>query len=167
MTKTWSEGNESVYLRRNRPDDWNLEVGNVGTYGITRRRLEAVKRVIDKALAEERGLEDEERKSVDPLTSMLSDAIVPILKLDKAAEERRVPVQGWGNAHLPESHPARAKEAKPPGTITWEEHLEVWEAYAKRYGEGQSAERLAERGGFGYMEATSLLMKELRTWRPR
>lgn len=36
-----------------------------------------------------------------------------------------------------------------------------------RYGAGQSAERLAERGGFGYWELTDLLGHEPKTWQPR
>jgi hypothetical protein len=53
-----------------------------------------------------------------------------------------------------------------PGTIEWSEHVEIWERYAAQYGDGQSAERVAERGGFGYWEATKLLGHEPRTWRP-
>ena len=34
-------------------------------------------------------------------------------------------------------------------TIPWAVHLEAWEAYVARYGNIQSAERIAERGGFG------------------
>jgi hypothetical protein len=39
------------------------------------------------------------------------------------------------------------------GRITWEAHLKAWEGYAERYGYSfQSAETLAERGGFGAEE---------------
>ena len=54
-----------------------------------------------------------------------------------------------------------------PGTISWEEHEEVWRSYAARYGTGQSAERMNERGGFGKEEAEDLLRRPLRTWTPR
>jgi len=56
--------------------------------------------------------------------------------------------------------------AHEPGTIPWEEHVEVWRAYAKEFGRGQSAERIVERGGFGYAEAESLLGRPLATWEP-
>lgn len=36
-----------------------------------------------------------------------------------------------------------------PRGIPWELHLEAYDKYAERYGTQQSAERLAERGGFG------------------
>ena len=62
--------------------------------------------------------------------------------------ERRAPVQGTR-----------------PGSISWEEHLEVWDAYAKRYGTKQSAERIAERGGFGYLEIELFTGKHPRTFR--
>ena len=49
--------------------------------------------------------------------------------------------------------------------VTWEEHLEAWNAYHRRY-PGQSAERIAERGGFGYWEITQLLGHGPKTWQP-
>lgn len=42
------------------------------------------------------------------------------------------------------------------GTISWDEHLEVWNAYAARYGTRQSAETIAARGGFGHGEVEML-----------
>ena len=51
------------------------------------------------------------------------------------------------------------------GLITWEEYLEAYAEYAKRYGNEQSAERLEERGGFGYKELIQLLGHEPKTWR--
>jgi hypothetical protein len=65
--------------------------------------------------------------------------------------------------------PVQADRAanRGPGTITWAEHLTAWSAYAARYGDGQSAERLAERGGFGWGELVVLLKHEPATWRPR
>lgn len=50
---------------------------------------------------------------------------------------------------------------RPDGSITWSEHLE---AYA-HYGHSQSAERIAERGGFGYDEFTKMVGREPTTWR--
>lgn len=55
----------------------------------------------------------------------------------------------------------------PEGTITWEEHVEVWTRYAAEYGSRQSAERMAERGGFGFYEAQNLLGRPLKTWDAR
>lgn len=56
---------------------------------------------------------------------------------------------------------------KPPGTISWKEHLEVYAAYVMKCGNSQSAERIVERGGFGYREAEYLLGRKLHTWQPR
>ena len=53
---------------------------------------------------------------------------------------------------------------QPDGSITWEEHLEVFEKYAAKYGREQSAERIAERWGFGKEEAETLLGRPLQTW---
>lgn len=70
------------------------------------------------------------------------------------SEERRAPVQGeW--RHIPD------------GTITWEEHLEIHAAYAARFGHEQSAERISDRGGFGFWEAEKLLGRPLKTWAKR
>jgi hypothetical protein len=75
-------------------------------------------------------------------------------------QERRAPVQGEGyRTHEP--------GYKPRGTIAWSEHLEVFEGYAKRYGRDQSAERIAERGGFGWNECVMFLGREPTTWRSR
>ncbi len=49
--------------------------------------------------------------------------------------ERRAPVQGYHGEAIP-----------------WRVHRLAWEAYAKKYGKQQSAERIAERGGFGCEE---------------
>lgn len=54
----------------------------------------------------------------------------------------------------------------PDGWIDWDEHLAVYEVYAKRFGRGQSAERIAERGGFGYREIELLTGKAPVTWTP-
>ena len=90
-------------------------------------------------------------------------------------EERRAPVQGgfrkeWKS--VPEdvlTHLYRGADI-PPGTISWADHLRVYDAYARRFGTGQSADRLAERGGFGVAEIVSLgvsgALKSWRQWRP-
>lgn len=78
--------------------------------------------------------------------------------------ERRTRVQ----AESPYRDQATQKMVFPrPGTITWSEHCEVWEAYARRGCCGQDAERIAARGGFGKAEAEKLLGRPLRTWEPR
>lgn len=76
------------------------------------------------------------------------------------SDVRRAPVQGAG-------WQSREAMRRPPGTISWTEHLEAYEAYAARYGRDQSAERLAERGGFGWTELVLFLGHEPRTWQPR
>lgn len=70
--------------------------------------------------------------------------------------ERRAPVQAvyWPNK-------------RPAGTISWAEHLEAYAEYVRRFGIYQSAERIAERGGFGYDELTDYLGHEPRTWQVR
>jgi hypothetical protein len=70
-------------------------------------------------------------------------------------EQRRAPVQ------------ANRELKKPPGTIAWSEHVEAWEGYARRYGTGQSAERIAERCGFCFGELVEFLGREPSTWEPR
>lgn len=72
---------------------------------------------------------------------------------------RRAPVQG--DYRIPKGLPGHA-----PGTVTWEAHEAAWEDYAKRYGRDQSAERIAERGGFGYAELTDHLGHPPKTWEP-
>lgn len=52
-----------------------------------------------------------------------------------------------------------------PGTISWAEHEEAWAVYGALYS-GQSAERIAERGGFGYVELVDFLGRNPTTWRP-
>lgn len=76
-------------------------------------------------------------------------------------KNRRAPVQGDLGWSSPRHFPA----AKPPGTIAWSEHVEAWEAYSKKWGSGQSAERIAERQGFGYAELVELLGREPLTWK--
>jgi len=52
----------------------------------------------------------------------------------------------------------------PPGLIDWEEHEKAWEEYSKRFGNDQSAVRIAERGGFSYNELRELLGRHPTTW---
>lgn len=68
---------------------------------------------------------------------------------------RRAPVQ------------ANRKHGKGPGTIAWSEHLEAYAGYSLRYGGSQTAERLAERGGFCFGELVEYLGHEPKTWEPR
>lgn len=75
-------------------------------------------------------------------------------------EKRRAPVQGDSARVLP------GRPGREPGTVEWAEHVEAWSDYAKRYGRDQSAERIAERGGFGYRELTDHLGHAPTTWEP-
>lgn len=79
---------------------------------------------------------------------------------------RRAPVQADHGAHLPADHPHRPDGAMPCGTIAWAEHIEAYGHYAAKYGRSQSAERIAERGGFSYRELVSLLGHTPTTWKP-
>jgi hypothetical protein len=92
---------------------------------------------------------DQQQAEAAPQVINVSNATPPGL-------ERRAPVQS--------DHTFRGRVA---GTITWDEHEEAWNDYAKRYGTEQSAERVAERGGFGYDELIDHLKREPRTWKPR
>ena len=74
---------------------------------------------------------------------------------DDETQERRAPVQ------------ANRELKKPAGTVAWSEHVEAWGAYALRYGNGQSAERMAKRCGFCYGELVEFLGHEPTTWKPR
>ena len=47
----------------------------------------------------------------------------------------------------------------PSTRITWDAHLEAYKSYSRRYGTSQSAERIAERGGFGEEELDSFYPK--------
>jgi hypothetical protein len=76
-------------------------------------------------------------------------------------EKRRAPVQGC-DARIPRGMPGRE-----PGSVDWVEHVEAWYEYARRHGYSQSAERIAERHGFGYRELTDYLGHAPTTWEPR
>ena len=97
------------------------------------------------------------RWASDPTGTILDDAAAweRLLGEMRKRAGRRAPVQGEHN-----------KRDRGPGTIAWDEHVLAWSAYAVRYGRDQSAERIAERGGFGYAELTSLLGHEPKTWAP-
>jgi hypothetical protein len=71
--------------------------------------------------------------------------------------ERRAPVQG-------DYRRPRGSPGHDAGTIAWDEHELAWTDYARRYGRYQSAERIAERGGFGYGELVMFLGREPQTW---
>lgn len=77
---------------------------------------------------------------------------------ESRGRDRRAPVQRERVSH---------GQGKPDGTIAWTEHVQVWNAYAAKYGRQQSAERIAERGGFGWSEIVMLLGREPETWQPR
>jgi hypothetical protein len=62
---------------------------------------------------------------------------------------------------------ASKKRDIPAGTVEWWEHEECWVAYNKRFPNVQSAERLAERGGFGIQEYEIFLGHLPTTWRAR
>ena len=63
--------------------------------------------------------------------------------------ERTAPVQMPHSGRVP--HGIRMR-------IPWRIHVKAWEVYGKHY--NQSAERLAERGGFGLIELIYLLAGE-------
>lgn len=81
--------------------------------------------------------------------------------------ERCAPVQGDSRWDLPTWHPRRPADAQPPGSISWEEHLEAYAEYSRRFGRDQSAERLAERGGFGHDELRTFLGRLPTTFQAR
>jgi hypothetical protein len=68
-------------------------------------------------------------------------------------EERRAPVQA-----------SIFRRDKGPGTIAWSEHVEAHAAFVAQHGILQSAECIADRGGFTYYELTVYLGREPSTW---
>jgi len=80
--------------------------------------------------------------------------------LEEEGMLRRVVVQG--DYSIPKGQPGRE-----PGTITWAEHYQAWQGYAKKYGKEQTAERIEDRGGFGYRELVMDLGREPLSWEPR
>ncbi len=71
---------------------------------------------------------------------------------------RRAPVQGDHRT---------CENPHGPGTVSWTEHCLAMSGYAREYGQGQTAERMAERGGLSYYELTLYLGREPTTWAPR
>jgi len=82
------------------------------------------------------------------------------------AHPDRALVQGEGPWYRANALQA-GETCKAPGTVSWAEHVAAWTAYAKRYGNGQSAQRIHDRGGFSFSEIAELLGHEPETWEPR
>lgn len=81
------------------------------------------------------------------------------MSADPPSYTRRAPVQG--------DHNVATRRVERAGTIAWSEHLRAWEGYARRFGRDQSAERIAERGGFSFAEVKEYLGgHEPTTWGP-
>lgn len=79
----------------------------------------------------------------------------------KEAQPPRAPVQG--DLGIPKGEPGRQA-----GTVAWAEHAEAYRGYAGLYGTSyQTAEQVAERGGFGYRELAKYLGHAPETWEPR
>jgi hypothetical protein len=85
--------------------------------------------------------------------------LASVVAVHEEKKERRAPVQG--DRSIP-----KGSDGRESGTIAWSEHEEVWRAYADRGHGGQSAERIAERGGFGYREIVDLIGHVPKTWQP-
>ena len=84
---------------------------------------------------------------------------------------KRAPVQAsryevGANGYEDKGRP-RMGPGAGPGTISWAEHLIAWGGYDAKWGSGQTAERLAERGGFSYAELLDFIGHEPKTWMPR
>ena len=151
---------------------WGTRDGHCGRLTIERLRAELASTIPASAV---RALVEELERSVRETKSALSwgehndrarlDAQVDLLEkvralLPKPEEKvRRAPVQG--SRRIPRGQPGHL-----PGTISWAEHVEAWEDYAKRCGRDQSAERIAERGGFGHSELVNHLGHLPTTWEP-
>lgn len=80
---------------------------------------------------------------------------------------KRAPVQADSGSHLPLDHKYRPEGCMGPGSISWKEHLEAHSMYASLHRSEQSAERIAERGGFSYSELCDYLGHKPKTWEPR
>ena len=79
---------------------------------------------------------------------------------------RRAPVQGEMRRDA-KGKAVRPISWIPDGTISWEEHEEAWRIYHARFINDQSADRIADRGGFGYSELCMFLGHEPTTWTAR
>lgn len=96
-------------------------------------------RVWDAALAEIERLRSEHPDA----EQMLAELKFYMVGLRAGAAYGRAPVQG-GRGNVGNLH--------PPGTIPWETQVAAWESYAAAGHGSQSADRIAERGGFSYRE---------------
>lgn len=76
----------------------------------------------------------------------------------------RAPVQADAEWYLPRGY-GHDPNARGPGTIAWSEHLEAWSAYHRKH-PSQSAERIAERGGFSHGELRMFLGHDAETFIP-
>ncbi len=99
------------------------------------------------------------------LGGLADDVLVSMVEQYVAGAPPRAPVQGERGCPAGSRVGAPLASAKPSGTIAWAEHVEAWVAYNRMHKE-QSAERLAERGGFGWYELVELLGHEPHTWEP-
>ncbi len=72
-------------------------------------------------------------------------------------------LNGYYDRSLP--RPADAPGAVP-GSVDWWEHVKAWEQ-ARALLNGQTAERMAERGGFDWGELCVYLGRYPTTWLPR
>lgn len=80
-----------------------------------------------------------------------------------SVSDRRAPCQE-SNKRNPDR---KSYPLVPAGTIEWWEHELAWKVYSRKYGASQSAERIAERGGFGWEELITFLGHEPETWKSR
>lgn len=78
---------------------------------------------------------------------------------------KRAPLQGEYSQPATQSRPA--SPARASGSISWDEHIECYAGYSAKYGNSQSAETLAARGGFGWREFVDFTGHEPTTWVPR
>jgi len=79
---------------------------------------------------------------------------------------RRAPVQAHRSLGARNYSDGVNRPSNPPGTIAWHEYLEAWREYDRVYRCGQTAERLAERGGFCLYELREFLGREPETFEP-
>ncbi|MCI2958193.1 DUF4406 domain-containing protein [Agromyces atrinae] len=82
------------------------------------------------------------------------------------------PLNEWLTGTLAALNPAERRapvqSARAGTTISWAEHEETWAGYARRFptsARAQSAERIAERGGFGVSEVLEFTGHAARTLR--
>ena len=69
-------------------------------------------------------------------------------------------------ANVQSDQGADYRSRRGAGTISCAEHELAWSAYEAAY-HGQSAQRIHDRGGFGYSELVLLLGREPTTWRAK